>query len=276
MSEYLQVNKTIIKNIVQTRSTLKASRRNIMSNFLAFFAFLGMFIFFYGVIRLIVSLVKKMPKKIPSITMLIGFALFISSAMLLGSYENRTDDKKANNNSSQVSKQNDSSKKSSLSEENKKALEDALKAAKEKAAQEAITEKAAKENTGWDEGSKTFTTGDGIFKIDRVEKTADYSGKTAIKLYFTLTNKRSEIQNTQLLFQSLTRIQQKSVNTSNDVKYAIMPFGDKEEDHLRDNINPEGTVSGFYPLELENETDPIIISFQKYYKTVATYEIALN
>lgn len=76
--------------------------------------------------------------------------------MLLGSYENRTDDKKANSNSDQVYKQNDSSKKSSLSEDNKKELEDTLK--------------AAKENKGWDEGSKTFTTENGIFKIDKIEK----------------------------------------------------------------------------------------------------------
>ena len=52
--------------------------------------------------------------------------------------------------------------------------------------------------------------------------------------------------------------------------------GNNEENHLNDNINPEGTVSAFYPFKLENEADPIQILFQKNYKTVATYEIALN
>ena len=41
----------------------------------------------------------------------------------------------------------------------------------------------------------------------------------------------------------------------------MMPVNEKgspqEEDHLNDNINPNGTVSGFYPYVLENETFPI-------------------
>ena len=136
-----------------------------------------------------------------------------------------------------------------------------------------------KEESGWDEANKTFTTKDAVLKIDKVEKTADHSAKPAIKVHFTITNKTAEAKNAQSLFQEATRVQQKSANTSNDLNFTMMPYddnGNTENNHLNDNINSGGTVSGFYPYELENETDPIQILFQKDYKTVATYEITLN
>lgn len=138
---------------------------------------------------------------------------------------------------------------------------------------------AKKEESGWDEVNRTFTTKDAVLKIDKVEKSTDYNAKPAIKVHFTITNKTAEAQNAQSLFQESTRVQQKSANTSNDLNYAMMPFddsGNTEDNHLNDNINSGGTISGFYPYKLENETDPIQILFQKNYKTVATYEIALN
>lgn len=144
---------------------------------------------------------------------------------------------------------------------------------------EASKSKPVKEDSGWDEATKTFTTKDSILKIDKVEKTTDYAGKPAVKLYFTITNKSAETKNVQSLFYDATRIQQKSKNTSNDLQLAMLDFGtngNEEKDHLSDNLNPEGIVSGIFPLKLENETDPIQILFQKKYKTVATYEISLN
>ena len=66
----------------------------------------------------------------------------------------------------------------------------------------------------------------------------------------------------------MARVQQKQENTSNDLMYTMMPVNEtgspQEEDHLNDNINPNGTVSGFYPYVLENETDPLglILSFK--------------
>ena len=91
-----------------------------------------------------------------------------------------------------------------------------------------------------------------------------------------MTNTSTENKDAQTLFQNLTRVQQKSTNTSNDLQYTMLSFDNTEEDHLNDNINTNGTVSGYYPLLLENETDPIHILFQKNYETVATYEVALN
>ena len=112
------------------------------------------------------------------------------------------------------------------------------------------------------------------------QKSTDFDGKLALKVYFTLTNKRKEAQGAQILFQEMARVQQKQENTSNDLMYAMMPFNEtgspQEENHLNNNINPNGTVSGFYPYVLENETDPIQILFQKDYQTVDKYEITLK
>ena len=149
--------------------------------------------------------------------------------------------------------------------------------------EKALTEKkveSKKESSGWDASTKTFTNKDGILKIDKAEKSTNFDGKPALKVYFTLTNKRKEAQGAQILFQDMARVQQKQENTSNDLMYTMMPVNEtgspQEEDHLNDNINPNGTVSGFYPYVLENETDPIQILFQKDYQTVDKYEITLK
>lgn len=149
--------------------------------------------------------------------------------------------------------------------------------------EKALTEKkveSKKESSGWDASTKTFTNKDGILKIDKTEKSTNFDGKPALKVYFTLTNKRKEAQGAQILFQEMARVQQKQENTSNDLMYTMMPVNEtgspQEKDHLNDNINPNGTVSGFYPYVLENETDPIQILFQKDYQTVDKYEITLK
>ncbi|CDG03385.1 DUF5067 domain-containing protein [Lactococcus lactis] len=149
--------------------------------------------------------------------------------------------------------------------------------------EKALTEKkveSKKELSGWDASTKTFTNKDGVLKIDKAEKSTNFDGKPALKVYFTLTNKRKEAQVAQSLFQEMARVQQKQENTSNDLMYAMMPFNEtgspQEENHLNNNINPNGTVSGFYPYVLENETDPIQILFQKDYQTVDKYEITLK
>lgn len=136
-----------------------------------------------------------------------------------------------------------------------------------------------KEDSGWDEVTKTFTTKDSVLKIDKVEKAIDLDDKPALKIYFTVTNKASENRAAQMIFSELTKVQQKSKNTSNDLGSTLTKRddnGEREEDHLGDNLNPNGTISGYFTYKLENETDPIQILFQKKYKTVATYEIALN
>lgn len=148
--------------------------------------------------------------------------------------------------------------------------------------EKASTEKKAepkKEASGWDAATKTFTTKAGVLKIDKTEKAANYDGKPALKVYFTLTNKGEEAQGAQILFQEMARVQQKTANTSNDLMFTMMPIdanGNQEENHLNDNINPNGTVSGFYPFELENETDPVQILFQKDFQTVDKHEITLK
>ncbi|WP_347979322.1 DUF5067 domain-containing protein [Lactococcus formosensis] len=145
--------------------------------------------------------------------------------------------------------------------------------------EKATTEKKVepkKEETGWDAATKTFTSKEGILKIDKTEKTTDYDGKPALKVYFTLTNKGEEPQVAQILFQQLARVQQKSKNTSNDLQYAMISLENVEEDHLQDNINPNGTVSGYYSFELENDTDPVQILFQKDFQTVDKHEITLK
>ena len=129
----------------------------------------------------------------------------------------------------------------------------------------------------WDEATKTLTTSDGVLKIDRIERTTDYEGKPAIKVYFTLTNNSSSEKNAQMLFMSMFKIQQVSANTSNDLHSAILGFSDTEENHLRDNINSGGTISGYYPYSLENETDPLRITLmENYFQTIDTYNYPLQ
>lgn len=219
----------------------------IVNNLAAIFAVIG---FIFGIIAIIVNRKNKKTLAIVGLVVsVISFAIVMATQAYYG----------AKIDESFKSSNTDSNKSTGKAETSKS--------------------KPEKEASGWDEATKTFTTKDGIIKIDKIEKTTDYEGKPAVKVYFTVTNKTTESKNVQSLYHNLTRTQQKSKNTSNDLQFAMPDFksnGNNEENHLNDNINPEGTVSGFYPFKLENETDPIQILFQKNYKTVATYEIALN
>ena len=133
----------------------------------------------------------------------------------------------------------------------------------------------AKDSAKWDDATKTFTSKDGILKIDSVEKTKDYDGKPAIKVNFTLTNKHDKAENVQMLIMSMMKVQQKTANTTNDLEYAILM--DDSENHLQDNLNPNGTISGNYSYALDTETDPIQIHFMEntFGEPVATYEVSL-
>ena len=219
----------------------------IVNNLAAIFAIIGLI---FGIIAVVIN--RKNKKTIGIVAIVVSIISFIIVLATQTFYSAKIDE---------AFKTSDSS--SNISKTTGKATEESKSEAK-------------KEDSGWDEATKTFTTNDGVLKIDKVEKTTDYDGKAAIKVYFTLTNTSTENKNAQTLFQNLTRVQQKSTNTSNDLQYAMMPIENTEENHLNDNINPNGTVSGYYPFLLENETDPIHILFQKNYETVATYEVALN
>ncbi|MFK4841030.1 DUF5067 domain-containing protein [Lactococcus garvieae] len=133
----------------------------------------------------------------------------------------------------------------------------------------------AKSDSKWDETTKTFTSSDGVLKIDGVEKTSDYDGKPSIKINFTLTNKKEKAENVQTLIMSMMKVQQKTANTTNNLEYAILM--DDSENHLQDNLNPNGTVSGNYSYVLDTETDPVQIHFMEnmFSDPVATYEVAI-
>ena len=219
----------------------------IVNNLAAIFAIIGLI---FGIIAVVIN--RKNKKTIGIVAIVVSIISFIIVLATQTFYSAKIDE---------AFKTSDSS--SNISKTTGKATEESKSEAK-------------KEDSGWDEATKTFTTNDGVLKIDKVEKTTDYDGKAAIKVYFTLTNTSTENKDAQTLFQNLTRVQQKSTNTSNDLQYTMLSFDNAEEDHLNDNINTNGTVSGYYPLLLENETDPIHILFQKNYETVATYEVALN
>ncbi len=219
----------------------------IVNNLAAIFAIIGLI---FGIIAVVIN--RKNKKTIGIVAIVVSIISFIIVLATQTFYSAKIDE---------AFKTSDSS--SNISKTTGKATEESKSEAK-------------KVDSGWDEATKTFTTNDGVLKIDKVEKTTDYDGKAAIKVYFTLTNTSTENKNAQTLFQNLTRVQQKSTNTSNDLQYTMLSFDNAEEDHLNDNINTNGTVSGYYPLLLENETDPIHILFQKNYETVATYEVALN
>ena len=219
----------------------------IVNNLAAIFAIIGLI---FGIIAVVIN--RKNKKTIGIVAIVVSIISFIIVLATQTFYSAKIDE---------AFKTSDSS--SNISKTTGKATEESKSEAK-------------KEDSGWDEATKTFTTNDGVLKIDKVEKTTDYDGKAAIKVYFTLTNTSTENKNAQTLFQNLTRVQQKSTNTSNDLQYAMMPIENTEENHLNDNINPNGTISGYYPYLLENETDPIQFLFEKNYKAVATYEVALN
>lgn len=219
----------------------------IVNNLAAIFAIIGLI---FGIIAVVIN--RKNKKTIGIVAIVVSIISFIIVLATQTFYSAKIDE---------AFKTSDSS--SNISKTTGKATEESKSEAK-------------KEDSGWDEATKTFTTNDGVLKIDKVEKTTDYDGKAAIKVYFTLTNTSTENKDAQMLFQELTRVQQKSANTSNDLQYTMMPIENTEENHLSDNINPNGTISGYYPYLLENETDPIQFLFEKNYKAVATYEIALN
>ena len=219
----------------------------IVNNLAAIFAIIGLI---FGIIAVVIN--RKNKKTIGIVAIVVSIISFIIVLATQTFYSAKIDE---------AFKTSDSS--SNISKTTGKATEESKSEAK-------------KEDSGWDEATKTFTTNDGVLKIDKVEKTTDYDGKAAIKVYFTLTNTSTENKNAQILFQELTRVQQKSANTSNDLQYTMMPIENTEENHLSDNINPNGTISGYYPYSLENETDPIQFLFEKNYKAVATYEVALN
>lgn len=219
----------------------------IVNNLAAIFAIIGLI---FGIIAVVIN--RKNKKTIGIVAIVVSIISFIIVLATQTFYSAKIDE---------AFKTSDSS--SNISKTTGKATEESKSEAK-------------KEDSGWDEATKTFTTNDGVLKIDKVEKTTDYDGKAAIKVYFTLTNTSIENKDAQMLFQELTRVQQKSANTSNDLQYTMMPIENTEENHLSDNINPNGTISGYYPYLLENETDPIQFLFEKNYKAVATYEIALN
>ncbi|WP_312184994.1 DUF5067 domain-containing protein [Lactococcus raffinolactis] len=219
----------------------------IVNNLAAIFAIIGLI---FGIIAVVIN--RKNKKTIGIVAIVVSIISFIIVLATQTFYSAKIDE---------AFKTSDSS--SNISKTTGKATEESKSEAK-------------KEDSGWDEATKTFTMNDGVLKIDKVEKTTDYDGKAAIKVYFTLTNTSTENKNAQILFQELTRVQQKSANTSNDLQYTMLSFDNTEEDHLNDNINTNGTISGYYPYSLENETDPIQILFEKNYETVATYEVALN
>ncbi|MDG4961528.1 DUF5067 domain-containing protein [Lactococcus raffinolactis] len=219
----------------------------IVNNLAAIFAIIGLI---FGIIAVVIN--RKNKKTIGIVAIVVSIISFIIVLATQTFYSAKIDE---------AFKTSDSS--SNISKTTGKATEESKSEAK-------------KEDSGWDEATKTFTTNDGVLKIDKVEKTTDYDGKAAIKVYFTLTNTSTENKDAQMLFQELTRVQQKSANTSNDLQYTMMPIENTEENHLSDNINPNGTISGYYPYLLENETDPIQFLFEKNYKAVATYEVALN
>lgn len=219
----------------------------IVNNLAAIFAIIGLI---FGIIAVVIN--RKNKKTIGIVAIVVSIISFIIVLATQTFYSAKIDEAFNTSDSS-----------SNISKTTGKATEESKSEAK-------------KEDSGWDEATKTFTTNDGVLKIDKVEKTTDYDGKAAIKVYFTLTNTSTENKDAQMLFQELTRVQQKSANTSNDLQYTMMPIENTEENHLSDNINPNGTISGYYPYLLENETDPIQFLFEKNYKAVATYEIALN
>lgn len=132
----------------------------------------------------------------------------------------------------------------------------------------------------WDEASKTFTSEKVIIKIDKIDIDKDYDNRSFVKIYYTLTNKQSNTEQASFLIQDSMKVQQESKNTSNDLSpLSITPDenGNIEETHLDDNIKPEGTISGYYPLLLENNSDPINILFQNNDTSiVATYKVQIN
>ena len=207
----------------------------IVNNLAAIFAIIGLI---FGIIAVVIN--RKNKKTIGIVAIVVSIISFIIVLATQTFYSAKIDE---------AFKTSDSS--SNISKTTGKATEESKSEAK-------------KEDSGWDEATKTFTTNDGVLKIDKVEKTTDYDGKAAIKVYFTLTNTSTENKDAQMLFQELTRVQQKSANTSNDLQYTMMPIENTEENHLSDNINPNGTISGYYHICLKMK--PIL--FNSYLKKI--------
>ncbi|WKB49900.1 DUF5067 domain-containing protein (plasmid) [Lactococcus lactis subsp. lactis] len=139
----------------------------------------------------------------------------------------------------------------------------------------ASKKEASKHVTNWDETTKTFTSEDGVLKIDGVDETKNYKGKPAIKINFTLTNKKVKPVNVRTLVMSMMKVQQKTINIMNDLKDAKLI--DNFENHLRNNLNTNETITGNCSYILDTESDPIQIQFMVYMFSppVATYDVSL-
>lgn len=129
-------------------------------------------------------------------------------------------------------------------------------------------------SASWNEETQTFETPDGKLVIDNIETVKGYNDKSVLKVSFTITNNTAGEKNVQSLFSSLVKIKQRNENTSNSLSYAVL--SSSENNHLSDTLNAGGTISGFYPLELENESDPIIFDFQYDYISLYEWEYKLK
>ncbi|HFU4449656.1 TPA: DUF5067 domain-containing protein [Streptococcus suis] len=123
-------------------------------------------------------------------------------------------------------------------------------------------------SASWNEETQTFESPDGKLVFDKIEIVKGYNDKPILKVSFTITNATKEEKNVLLLFSSLVNVQQRNKNTSNSLQLGTLTS--LEKNHLNDTLNADGTISGFYPVELENETDPIIFDFQ--YDNISLYE----
>ncbi|MGT2964770.1 DUF5067 domain-containing protein [Streptococcus acidominimus] len=129
-------------------------------------------------------------------------------------------------------------------------------------------------SASWNEETKTFESPEGKLVIDKIETVKGYKDKPVLKVSFSITNKSSEEKGVQLLFSSLVDIKQRNENTSNSLSYGSLTSS--ENNHLQDRLNAGGTISGFYPLELENETDPVIFDFQYDYTSLYEWKYTLK
>lgn len=129
-------------------------------------------------------------------------------------------------------------------------------------------------SASWNEETKSFESPDGKLVIDKIEIVKGYEDESVLKVSFIITNNTNEEKNVQTLFNTIVDIKQRNENTSNSLSYASL--SSNKDNHLSDTLNSNGTVSGFYPLELENESDPIIFDFQYNYDSVYEWEYKLK
>ena len=112
----------------------------------------------------------------------------------------------------------------------------------------------------WNPTTKTFTADDATIVINSIDQTTDVSNNPALKINFTITNNSNQEQDVQLLFQEIVTIQQKNATTSNDLDLAILDLN-APDDNLNSNLNPGATIQGYLPVELEDTTNPVVLSF---------------